>query len=177
MGYYEGVLKMKLIIKSYLVDGNVYTSNQKMNISLMRLGSEVYARVSGTSEQCDIVKDDPGIEIIDDLTFLSKVREYHPTFELYNCDVSDIEVDTIAISSGLSPLLRGDILVPRSSNVPVLQEQEKYLLSLISERKGKTKEYWDIEAEKVGKLGIEIDDEILNGTGDSHEFVLSRLRS
>lgn len=93
------------------------------------------------------------------------------------CDVADPEIDDIAESLGLDPQSRADIQIPSRGN-QVLQDQVKKLLAQISTKKGKSKQFWDGEAGKSGKYpkGIDIENDVLDGKGGAHEFVLSRLR-
>ena len=94
-----------------------------------------------------------------------------------NCDCCDREVDTIAIAHGLYPKIRADIVIPTRGK-HLLQDQENYLMSHISEKIGLTKDYWDTEAAKTTKWkkGVDIEHDIKDGKGEAHEFTLSRIR-
>lgn len=94
------------------------------------------------------------------------------------CDCADPEVDAIAKANGLDPHSRADIQMP-SHGKQVLQDQENYLMSQISEKKGMSRSMWDSEAVKSGKYskGIDIEKDVIDGKGAAHEFILSRLRT
>ena len=135
--------------------------------------SEVLVRIAGEMTDINTLKD----QITDEEAY-TLIKSNHPDAGLENCDVVDPEIDEIAKSLGLDPHLRADIKIP-SRGKQVLQDQEKYLMTHISEKKGKSKQFWDNEANKSGKYkkGIDIQNDVLDGKGAAHEFILSRLRA
>ncbi len=131
---------------------------------------DVY-RVTGTPSQIQTLLSDPKVTLLSNGDFLT----LFPNLELMDCDVPDVEVDDIAVKNGIDPALKTDIKIPKGKYL--LQEQENYLLSLVSERKGITKTDWDIlvTSTKWNK-GKNLENDVLAGKTDAHEFIISKLR-
>jgi len=143
---------------------------------------EDLARSDSDLELIQTLKDDyPGFTVDEILvkfdeipTLLDDIGNF---VDLENIDIADPEVDEIAKTHGLDPKLRADIQIPLRGK-QVLPGQENHMLALIATKKGKSKAHWDDEAAASGKWakGIDIENDILDGTGAAHEFMLSRLR-
>jgi len=178
---------MKIIIKTGVVTGIDPLTSIKtrkpylvgLNLPYSAIGFDTYfiCRVSGTPTQISTIQADATITQLTDADALTEIRKKYSTAELYNCDIADSEVDKIAKSIGINPQLRADIKMSRGKNIPVLQEQENYLMAIISEKKGKTKAYWDAETTKTAKwkFGKDLEKDIIDGKQEAHEFVLSKL--
>lgn len=174
---------MKAFIQTnYITENNIkkpYLARQSAPYSVLELDpNSIIARVAGTPEQITLILSDPKILQLTENQVLTMAKERYPSFELYNCDVADVEVDAIATINGIDPKLRSDIKVSRASGIPVLQEQENYLMGIVSEKKGLTRQYWDEEAGSLvpSMTGQDIENKILDGSQESQEFVLSRIR-
>ena len=156
-----------------------YCTGQDVLISMMELpNNECLCRAAGTPVQIAIITADAAITEHTDEQAETIIRSKHHDSDLENLDIADPEVDDIAKAQGLDPHLRADIQIPLRGN-QVLQDQENYLLTMISAKKGKSKQFWDDEAGKSGKYpkGIDLEHAIIDGKGAAHEFVLSRLRA
>ena len=134
--------------------------------------SKALVRISGLPSELS------GFTPLSDEEALIAIKNYNPNANLENVDIADSEVNVIAKSLGIDPQIRADIKAP-SRGKQLLQDQENYIMSIISTKKGKSKHFWDNEASKSGKYskGIDIQNAILDGKCDAHEFILSRLRS
>ena len=154
-----------------------YLANQVVRYSVTELeNDECLCRVAGTPEQINTITADSRITQLTDEEARKIIKSKHSNSDLENVDVADPEIDEIAKSIGIEPQARADIQIPTVGR-QVLQDQEKHLLSLISERLGLTRDQWDTYAkEKFGKLGIDIDREIREGKNEAHEVVLNIIR-
>ena len=155
-----------------------YLADQLVPASILELpDTECLCRVAGTPVQIATILADAAIIEQTDEQAETTLRSKHPDSNLENLDIADPEVDDIAKSIGLDPHSRADIQIPTRGK-QILQDQENYLMSQISTKKGKSKQYWDNEASKSGKYpkGIDIQKDIIDGKCAAHEFVLSRLR-
>ncbi|MCK4527322.1 hypothetical protein KAW18_08110 [candidate division WOR-3 bacterium] len=176
---------MKIWIRTKIVGAGTeedarspYIANQNVPSSMMELlNDECLCRVAGTAVQIATILVDTSITEQTDEQAESTIHTKHPDSNLENLDIADPEIDTIAESQGLDPHSRADIQTASRGN-QLLQDQENYLLAMISAKKGKSKKFWDDEAGKSGKYlnGIDIENAILDGKGAAHEFMLSRLR-
>jgi len=172
---------MKVWIKTKFVAGEKgdrepYLARLKLSYSLIDLGDVCLCRVAGTPDQISTILADAEITQLTDEEARKIIKSKHPNSDLENVDVADPEVDEMAKSLGIDPHIRADIQVPTVGK-QLLQDQEKHLLSLISERLGLTRDQWDTYAkEKFGKLGIDIDREIREGKNEAHEIVLNIIR-
>ena len=154
-----------------------YLAGQSATISMCEMDADTcLCRVAGTPDQISAITADAEITKLTDEEARKIIKSKHPNSDLENVDVADPEIDEIAKSIGIEPQARADIRVPTVGR-QVLQDQEKHLLSLISERLGLTRDQWDTYAkEKFGKLGIDIDREIREGKNEAHEVVLNIIR-
>jgi len=156
-----------------------YVSNQGVSTSMLDFGDGTcLCRVAGTPVQIGTILADSEITQATDDEARSFIKSEHPNSDLENLDVPDPEVDSIAEARGLDPRIRTDIQVPGRGD-RVLQAQENYLMMQICANLGLTKDYWDDEAAKSEKWvdGHEIEDYVLDGVQEAHEFVLSRIRT
>ena len=156
---------------AYLVDQNVVSSMIELS------DTECLCRVAGTPAQIATILTDAAITEQTDEQAETTLQSKHPDSSLENLDIADPEIDAIAKSLELDPHSRADIQTA-SRGKQLLQDQENYLLAMISTKKGKSKQFWDNAAGKSGKYpkGIDIENDVLDGKGSAHEFVLSRLR-
>lgn len=155
-----------------------FLADQDVSASMMTLDDGMcVCRVAGDPSAIAIVAPHPDIDVLDDSAALSVMRGKYHECDLENVDIPDPEIDEIAKANGLDPHLRADIKTPSRGN-QVLQDQENYLMAMISTKKGKSKQFWDDEAGKSGKYpkGIDIENAIIDGNNEVHEFVMSRLR-
>ena len=154
-----------------------YLANQSVPVSMIEINADTcLCRVTGTPDQISKILADTEITQLTDEEAREIIKSKHPNSDLENVDVADPEIDEIAKSIGIEPQARADIQIPTVGR-QVLQDQEKHLLSLISERLGLTRDQWDTYAkEKFGKLGIDIDREIREGKNEAHEVVLNIIR-
>jgi len=154
-----------------------YLANQAVRYSITELeNNECLCRVAGTPEQISAILADSQITQLTDEEARKIIKSKHPNSDLESVDVADPEIDEIAKSIGIEPQARADIQIPTVGK-QLLQDQEKHLLSLISERLGLTRDQWDTYAkEKFGKWGIDIDREIREGKNEAHENVLNIIR-
>jgi len=155
-----------------------YLADQDTVSSMMELPDGKYlCRVAGTPSQIVTILSDQDITELTDEQAKNLIHSKHPDSDIENIDVADPEIDEIAKTIGLDPHLRADIKTP-SRGKQVLQDQENYLMTHISMKKGRSKQFWDDEAAKSGvhHKGIDIENAIIDGKADAHEFVLSRLR-
>jgi len=155
-----------------------YLADQSVPTSIIELpDGKCLCRVAGTPKQIDTIIADTDITNLTDEQAKNLIHSKHPDSDLENLDVADPEIDEIAKLLSIDPHLRADIQTP-SRGKQVIQDQENYLMAHISMKKGKSKQLWDDEAAKSGKYpkGIDIENAILDGKTDAHEFVLSRLR-
>lgn len=155
-----------------------YLANQNILSSIIELDdNKCLCRVSGTQTQINIILSDTVITQQTDEQAQTTIIAKYPDSGLENIDIADPEIDTIAKTQGLDPHLRADIKIPTRGK-QVLQDQENYLMSHISTKKDKSKEFWNNEAAMSGKYpkGIDIENDIIDGKSTAHEFVLSRLR-
>lgn len=108
---------------------------------------------------------------------LNYIKMVNPDSDLENLDVVDIEVDEIAKKLKIDPDdVRRLVKKPTIGKV-LLQDQEKEVLKVISEKLGLTKDYWDQEAKKEGyKDGKELEDELKRGKNKAHEVILDRIK-
>ena len=170
---------MKVWIVTHVGMDRAYTSGIDIVCSMMKINfpDEVLCRVAGTPAQITTILADDAITEQTDEQATTIIQSKHPNSNLENIDIADPEIDEIAKSLGLDPHLRADIQIP-SRGKQVLQDQEKYLMAHISEKKGMSKQFWDNIASKSGKYqkGIDIQNDIIDGKGAAHEFILSRLR-
>ena len=175
---------MKVWIKTKIVGKGTeddpkrpYLAGQRVTASMMEIDTGAcLCRVAGTPEQINTVLEDTEITQLTDEEARQIIKSKYPNSDLENLDIADPEIDEIAKSLGLDPGARADIQVPTVGK-QLLQDQEKHLLSLISERLGLTRGQWDAYAkEKFGKLGIDIDREIREGKNEAHEVVLNIIR-
>ena len=176
---------MKILIQTKIIGTGTdddarrpYLADQDVPASMIELSdTECLCRVAGTAAQIATILADAEITEHTDEQVQTIIRSKHQDSDLENLDIADPEVDDIAKAQGLDPHLRADIQMP-SRGKQVLQDQENYLLALISTKKGKSKKFWDDEASKSGKCAkaIDIENDIIDGKGAAHEFVLSRLR-
>jgi len=156
----------------------IYLANQYAPASMMELpNGKCLCRVSGTPAQIATILADTTIIEQTDEQAKTTIQSKHPDSNLENIDIADPEIDDIAITLGLDPKLRADIQI-QSRGKQLLQDQENYLLAMISTKKGKSKTFWDGETRKSGKYpkGIDLENAIIDGHGSAQEFVLSRLR-
>jgi len=179
---------MKILIKTGVVTSidpltsiktrNPYLVELSLPYSVIDFDTYFICRVSGTPPQISAIQANAAITQLKDADALTEIRKKYSTAELYNCDVADSEIDNIAKSIGINPQLRADIKMSRGKDIPVLQEQENYLMAIISEKKGKTKTYWDAETAKTvkWKFGKDLEKDIIDGKQEAHKFVLSKLR-
>jgi hypothetical protein len=173
---------MKALIKTGItetLDKMPYLANHAVSFGgkIILDATTCLCRVAGTPAQiADILADASITEQTDDQA-RTIIQSKYPDSDLENIDIPDLEIDEIAKSLGLDPHLRADIQLPTRGK-QVLQDQENYLLAMISTKKGKSKKFWDDEVGKSGKWakGIDIENAIIDGKGAAHEFVLSRLR-
>jgi len=154
-----------------------YLANQSVLSSMMEIDADTcLCRVAGTLEQINTILEDTEITQLTDEEARQIIKSKYPNSNLENLDIADPEIDEIAKSLGLDPEARADIQIPTVGK-QLLQDQEKHLLSLISERLGLTRDQWDTYAKgKFGKLGIDIDREIREGKNEPHEAVLNIIR-
>ena len=155
-----------------------YLADQDVHASILELpDNKCLCRVAGTPAQISAILADAAITEQTDDQATTIFQSKHPDSSLENLDIADPEIDEIAKSLGLDPHLRADIKIA-SRGKTVLQDQENYLMTHISEKKGISRSMWDDEAVKSGKYlkGIDIQRDVLDGKGAAHEFVLSRLR-
>ena len=155
-----------------------YLANQKIAYSLMILDADTcLCRIAGTPAQIAAILADAEITEQTDEQATAIIQSKYPNSTLENLDIADPEVDEIAKANGLDPHLRADIKIA-SRGKTVLQDQENYLMTMISEKKGISRPMWDDEAIKSGEYlnGIGIQRDTIDGKGAAHEFVLSRLR-
>lgn len=155
-----------------------YKANQEVPTSMMELeNNECLCRVAGTPAQISAIVADAEITQLTDEEALIIIKNKHPNSNLENLDISDPEVDTIAKTQGLNQKLRADIIIPTRGK-QLLQDQENYLMSHICEKIGLTKECWNTEAAKTTKWkkGKDNEDDVKDGKGEAHEFVLSKIR-
>ena len=155
-----------------------YLADQDVSASMMELAdNDCLCRVAGTPAQIATILTYAAITKQTDEQATTTIKSKHPDSSLENLDIADPEIDEIAKSLGLDPYLRADIRIP-SRGKQVLQDQENYLMAMISEKKDKSKQFWDGEASKSGKYskGIDIQNDIIDGKDAAHEFILSRLR-
>ena len=152
-------------------------ANQDVRYSVMELkNNECLCRIAGTPDQISAITADAEITQLTDEEARKIIKSKYPNSDLESVDVADPEIDEIAKSVGIEPQARADIQIPTVGK-QLLQDQEKHLLSLISERLGLTRDQWDTYAkEKFGKLGIDIDREIREGKNEAHENVLNIIR-
>lgn len=171
---------MKIWIKTKIIGtGNIGDPRHadvpaELSCSLMELpNNECLCRVAGISENISLIT----APKLTDEEALKIIKARHPDSSLESLDAIDLEVDKIAKLEGLDPTIRADIQIPARGTC-VLQAQENYLMAHISEKMGLTKEYWDAEAGKTikWKKGIDVENDIKDGKGEAHEFVLSRIR-
>jgi len=135
-------------------------------------------RVAGTPAQIDTMLVSADITQLTDEEARKIIKSKYPNSDLENLDVADPEIDEIAKAHGIDPKIRADILIPSRIGKPLLQEQEHYLLKVISEKVGLTRPDWDtIFKAKYNKLGIEIEEGMLKGRGEDHERILSEIRA
>lgn len=174
---------MKAFVQTKYVNKNSvnkpYLAGQNVPYSVMELEpNSIIARVAGTPEQISLILNDSNIIQLTEKQVLAMAKEKDSEFELYKCDVADMEVDILARTNGIDPKLRSDVKISRANGIPVLQEQENYLMGIVSEKKGLTRQYWDEEAGSLvpSMTGQDIENKILDGSQDSQEFVLSRIR-
>ena len=151
----------------------------KVPYSLMKINfpNEVLLRVAGMPAQNATILADAAITEQTDEQAKTIIQSKHPDSSLENFDIADPEIDEIAKSLGLDTHLRADIQIP-SRGKQLLQDQENYLMAQISTKKGISRPMWDNEAVKSGKYlkGIDIENDVIDGKGAAHEFILSRLR-
>lgn len=170
---------MKVWITTHVDGDRAYTSGIDIACSMMKINfpSEVLCRIAGTPAQIATIIEDAAITEQTDEQSETTIHAKHPGSNLENIDIADSEIDAIAKAQGFDPHSRADIQTA-SRGKQLLQDQENYLLAMISTKKGKSKQFWDDEAAKSGKWakGIDIENAILDGKGEAHEFVLSRLR-
>ena len=157
--------------RPYLADQNVQTSMLELP------DNTCLCRIAGTPTQITTILADDAITEQTDEQAKTIIKSKHPDSTLENLDIADPEIDEIAKSLGLDPHLRADIQMP-SRGKTVLQDQENYLMMQISTKKGISRSMWDDEAAKSGEYqkGIDIQRDVIDGTGAAHEFILSRLR-
>ena len=176
---------MKVLIRTKIIGTGTdddarrpYLADHNVSASRMELASnECLCRVAGTPAQVAAILADAAITEQTDEQVETTIHAKHPDSSLENLDIADPEIDELAKTHGLDPHSRADIQTP-SRGKQLLQDQENYLLTMISAKKGKSKKFWDDEAGKSGKWakGIDSENGVLDGKGAAHEFVLSRLR-
>ena len=153
-----------------------YTADQSVPASMLELANDkCLCRVAGTPAQIAIILADAAITEQTDEQAETTIHAKHPASALENLDIADPEIDAIAKSLGLDPHSRADIQTA-SRGKQLLQDQENYLLAMISTKKRKSKKFWDDEASKSGRKGIDLENAILDGKGAAHEFVMRILR-
>jgi len=151
----------------------------KVSYSLMKIifPNEVLLRIAGSKADVEAAKIAVGVTELTDDEARIEIQAIHSESELENVDIADPEIDTIAKTQGLDPKLRADIQTPTIGK-QVLQDQENYLMSHISIKKGMSEDWWDDEAKNSGKWGTgkELEDDVIRGKNEAHELILSRLR-
>ena len=155
-----------------------YLADQGVQTSMIELSdNKCLCRIAGTPTQIATILADTAITELTDEQATTTIQSKYPDSNLENLDIADPEIDEIAKSLGLDPHLRADIKIA-SRGKTVLQDQENYLMAMISEEKGISRPMWDEEAVNSGKYlkGIGIQRDVIDGKGAAHEFVLSRLR-
>ena len=137
---------MKVWIKTKVVGSGTQEDPKRPYLSEGLAVSAVYledgsclARVAGMPEQINRLLADEHVSKLTDDEARKIIKSKYPDSDLENVDVADPEVDEIAKSLGLSPEIRADVVVP-SVGRRVLQDQERYILSLISAKLGLTEE-------------------------------------
>ena len=103
--------------------------------SMLDLGNECLARVTGKPEDLKKLVEESAIKLLKDEEARQTIKSKHPNSDLEDLDIADIELEELARAEGLDPNeIKRDIQIPTRGK-RVLQCQEMHLLRVLAKKK------------------------------------------